>query len=65
LSLTLGEGGDRLRLFENRMLRRIFGPKRKKVAGDWRRLHSEEFHNLYGSPNSVWVMESRRFRWSM
>jgi hypothetical protein len=38
---------------ENRVLRRIFGPKRKEVAGSWRRLHNEELHNLYASPNTV------------
>jgi hypothetical protein len=40
-----------LRAFENRVLRRIFGPKREEVAGGWRRLHNEELHNLYTSPN--------------
>jgi hypothetical protein len=38
-------------MFENRVLRRIFGPKREEVAGDWRRLHNEELHKLYASPN--------------
>jgi hypothetical protein len=45
LSLTLREE-HRLRVFENRVLRRIFGPKREEVAGDWRRLHNDELHNL-------------------
>jgi hypothetical protein len=44
------------------VLRRIFGPKREEVAGDWRRLHNEELHNLYASPNIVRVMKSRRMR---
>jgi hypothetical protein len=48
-SLTLREE-RRLRMFENRVLRRIFGPKRDKVMEEWRKLHSEELHNLYSSP---------------
>jgi hypothetical protein len=40
-------------VFENRVLRRIFGPKRDEVTGEWRKLHSEELHNLYSSPNSI------------
>jgi hypothetical protein len=47
---------------ENRVLRRIFGPKRKEVAGGWRRLHSEELHNLYALPNIIRVIKSRRIR---
>jgi hypothetical protein len=43
----------RLRVFENRVLRRIFGPKRDKVTGEWRKLHSEELHNLYLSPDFI------------
>jgi hypothetical protein len=53
----------RLRVFENRVLRRIFGTKREEVTGSWRRLHNE-FHNLYASPNSVTVNKSRRMRWA-
>jgi hypothetical protein len=49
-SLILREE-HRLRVFENRVLRRIFGPKREEVEGDWRRLHNEELHNLYASPH--------------
>jgi hypothetical protein len=49
-----------LRLFENRALWRIFGPKREEVAGAWRRLHNEELHDLYASPNIVRVIKSRR-----
>jgi hypothetical protein len=52
-----------LRVSENRALRRIFGPKREEVAGDWRRLHNEELHNLYTSPNIIRVIKSRRMRW--
>jgi hypothetical protein len=51
----------RLRVFENRVLR-VFGPKREKVAGGWRRVH-EELHNLYTSPNIIRVIKSRRMRW--
>jgi hypothetical protein len=43
----------RLRVFENRVLRRIFGPKRGEVTGEWRKLHSEELHNLYSSPSII------------
>ena len=61
-SLTLREE-SRLRVFENRILRRIFGPKRHE-NGDWRRLHNEELHSLYRSPNTVTVIMSRRLRWA-
>jgi len=53
----------RLRVFENRVLRRIFGPKRNEVTGEWRKLHNEELNNLYSSPNIVQVKKSRRMRW--
>jgi hypothetical protein len=53
----------RLRVFENRVLRRIFEPKREEVAGYWRRLHNEELHNLYESPSIISVIKSRRMRW--
>jgi hypothetical protein len=52
-SLTLREK-YRLRVFENTVLRRIFGPKRDEVTRDWRKLHNEELHNLYSSPNIEW-----------
>jgi hypothetical protein len=52
----------RLRVFENRVLRRIFGPKRDEVTGEWRNLHNEELSDLYSSPNTVWVINSRRMR---
>jgi hypothetical protein len=47
----------------NRVLRRIFGPKRDEVMGDWRKLHNEELHNLYSSPNIIRMIKSRRMRW--
>ena len=52
----------RLRVFENRVLS-IFGPKRNKVTGEWRKLHNEELNGMYSSPNIVWVIKSRRIRW--
>jgi hypothetical protein len=52
----------RLRVFENRVLRRIFGPKRDHVTGDWRKLNNEELHNLYSSPNIIRMIKSRRMR---
>jgi hypothetical protein len=51
-SLALREE-HRLRVFENRVLRRIFGPKRDEVTGEWRKLHNEELHNLYSSPSII------------
>jgi hypothetical protein len=62
LSLTLKEE-HRLRVFENRVLRGIFGPKRDQVIGGWRKLHEEELHNLYSSPNVFKIIKSRRTRW--
>ena len=61
-SLTLKEE-RRLRVFENRMLMRIFGPKRDAVTGEWRKLHNEELNGLYSSPNIVRAIKSRRMRW--
>ena len=61
-SLTLREE-HRLRVFENRVLRRIFGPKRVGLTGEWRKLHNEELNDLYSSPNIVWVIKSRRVKW--
>jgi hypothetical protein len=52
-----------LRIFENRLLRRIFGPKREEVVGAWRRLHNEDRHNLYAPPNIIRMTKSRRMRW--
>jgi len=57
--LTLREE-RRLRVFENWVLRRIFGPRRYEVIGEWRKLHKEELNDLYSSPNIVWVTKSRR-----
>jgi hypothetical protein len=52
----------RLRVFENRVLRRIFGPKRDEVTGEWRKLHNEELHNLYSSAIIIRQVKSRRMR---
>jgi len=54
----------KLRVFENMVLRRIFGRKREEVMGEWRRLHNEELNDLYPSPNIVRVIKSRRMRWA-
>jgi hypothetical protein len=62
-SLTLREE-QRLRMFENKVLRSIFGPKRDEVTGDWRRLYNEELNDLYSSPNIIRVIKSRRMRWA-
>ena len=54
----------RLKVFENRVLRRIFGPKRDEVTREWSKLHNEELNDLYSSPNIVQVIKSRRVRWA-
>jgi hypothetical protein len=51
-------------VFENRVLRRIFGPKRDEVTGGWRKLYNEELHNLYSSPSIITMIKSRRMRWA-
>jgi hypothetical protein len=63
LSLTLREEHG-LRVFENRVLRRIFGPKRNEVTGEWRKLHNKELHDLYSSPSIIRITKSRRMRWA-
>jgi hypothetical protein len=62
-SLTLS-GENRLRVFENRVLRGIFGPKRDEVTGEWRKLLIGELHNLYSSPDIIRQIKSRRMRWA-
>jgi hypothetical protein len=61
-SLTFREE-HRLRVFQNRVLRKIFGPEREE-DGSWIKLHNDELHSLYSSPNIVWVIKSRRMRWA-
>jgi hypothetical protein len=58
------EHRPRLRVFENRVLRRIFGPKRDEITGEWRRLHNKELYALYSSQNIIWVIKPRRLRWA-
>jgi len=61
-SLTLREE-RRVRVFENRVLNRICGPKREKLTGEWRKLHNKELNDLYYSPKTIWVIKLRRMRW--
>jgi hypothetical protein len=60
-SLTLREE-HRLRVFESNLLRRIFGHKKDEVAGEWRKLHNKELHDLYSSPSIIGIIKSRRMR---
>jgi len=60
--LTLREE-HKLRVFENRVLRRVFGPKRDEVTREWRKLHNEELNDWYSFPNIIRVIKSRRMRW--
>jgi hypothetical protein len=62
-SLILREE-HRLRVFETRVLRRIFGPKRDGVIGGWKKLHNEELHNLYSSSSIIRIIKSRKMRWA-
>jgi hypothetical protein len=58
------KGEHSLRVFENRVLRRIFGPKRDEVTGGWRKLHNEKLQNFYSSPSIIRMIKSRRMRWT-
>jgi hypothetical protein len=62
-SLTLKEE-HRLRVFEKRVLRRIFGPKWDEVTGEWRKLHNKEIHDLHSSPSIIRIIKSQRRRWA-
>jgi hypothetical protein len=62
--LLISKEECRLRVFENRTLRRIFGPKLVEVTGEWRKLHNEELNGLYSSPNVVRLIKLRRLRWA-
>jgi hypothetical protein len=62
-TLTVREE-HKLRVFENMVFRRIFGPERDGVTGGWRKLHNEELHNLYSSPSIIRIIKSKRMRWA-
>jgi hypothetical protein len=62
-SLTVRDE-HRLKMFENRVLKRIFGPERDEVTGGWSKLHNEELHNLYSSPSIIRIIKWRRMRWA-
>jgi hypothetical protein len=61
-SLTLREEHG-LRVFDNRVLKRLFGPKRDEVMGEWRKLQNEELHGMYSSPSIIRMIKSRRMKW--
>jgi hypothetical protein len=63
-SITIPTNKHRLRVFQNRVLRRIFGPKRDEVTRGWRKLRNKELHNLYSSPSIIRMIKSRRMRWA-
>ena len=63
MKLILREG-PRLRVLENRVLRRMFGPKRDEVTGEWRKVYNEGLSDVYSSPNIIWVIKSRRMSWA-
>jgi hypothetical protein len=58
------KGGHKLRVFENKALKRIFRPKSDEVTGGWREVHNEELHRLYSSPSMIRMVKSRRMRWA-
>jgi hypothetical protein len=62
-TLSVWRGRTKLRVFDNRVLRRIVGPKRNEATGEWRRLHNKELNDLYSLPNIIRVSKSRRMRW--
>jgi hypothetical protein len=64
MNIMLCNAVCRLRVFENRVLRRIFGPKRDEVTGEWRKLHNDELHNLYSSADIIRQVKSRQMRWA-
>jgi len=63
MKLILREG-PRLRVYENWVLRRMFGPKRDEVTGEWRKVYNEELSDMYSSPNIIWLIKSRRMSWA-
>jgi hypothetical protein len=64
MGVELGISHEGKMVFENRVLRRLFGPKRDDVTGEWRKLHNEELHILYSSPNIIRQIKSMRMRWA-
>jgi hypothetical protein len=62
--IIFGDDANWLRVFKNKELRRIFGPKRDEVTGVWRKVHNEEFRDLYSSPSIIRIITSRRMKWT-